>query len=199
VSVNIRIALNPIDLSNATVDHWIGHSSDNGWVLLDRQLTANASGSGNVILYRLSDCKWFSIDRRVWIPPGYLFHLKYLDGLRGAALQEANAKLSNIRGHMYELLNACRTNYLASVTQDRDKLLADRRELVLKAHKSHFLQMGRPYPGTLFCRRPSGNRMAHCWKCGAHLESRIDVACMACHWMICGCGACGCGYPGPRE
>jgi len=199
VSTNIRIALNPFDLSNGKADHWIGHSTEHEWVLLDRQLTANASGSSHVILYHLTDCQWFSIDRQVWNSPAYIFHQKYLDGLRGDALQDAKARLSNIQGHLSELLNACRANYLASMSQDRTKLLAERRELALKAHKNHFVQLGRPYPGTLYGRSSSSNRMAHCWKCGAHLESRIDVACMACHWMICSCGACGCGYPGPRH
>lgn len=37
-------------------------------------------------------------------------------------------------------------------------------------------------------------RHAHCWLCKKHLDTGVDVECVACSWMLCHCGACGCTY-----
>ena len=39
------------------------------------------------------------------------------------------------------------------------------------------------------------NRHTHCYKCKSEIDSRYDMECIACGWVICNsCGACGCGY-----
>ena len=40
-------------------------------------------------------------------------------------------------------------------------------------------------------------RVTHCYNCKRHLDNAFDVACAACGWIICACGACGCGYASP--
>lgn len=42
----------------------------------------------------------------------------------------------------------------------------------------------------------SVQRAAHCWECRQSLDSRVDLECYGCHWILCQCGACGCGYHG---
>jgi hypothetical protein len=41
-------------------------------------------------------------------------------------------------------------------------------------------------------------RVAHCHACRHPLDSRIDLGCSACGWLLCLCGGCGCNYSGPR-
>ena len=38
------------------------------------------------------------------------------------------------------------------------------------------------------------HRHSHCWHCKKHLDTGVDVQCIACGWMLCHCGACGCTY-----
>ncbi len=37
-------------------------------------------------------------------------------------------------------------------------------------------------------------RTPHCYQCKGELNSRINMECDACGWLICWCGACGCSY-----
>ena len=62
--------------------------------------------------------------------------------------------------------------------------------LLIERHKAHLVAIGKEYRGAAV--RPSKARQAHCWNCRESLSSNIDLACLACSWMLCTCGACGC-------
>ncbi len=42
-------------------------------------------------------------------------------------------------------------------------------------------------------------RDTHCYRCKGALSSDSYLQCLACHWLVCSCGACGCGYSGPSR
>lgn len=61
----------------------------------------------------------------------------------------------------------------------------------IERHKAFLEKVGLQYKGT--CQAtPRNRRITHCWHCKHALDNAIDVECMACGWILCGCGACGC-------
>lgn len=68
-----------------------------------------------------------------------------------------------------------------------DKLVED--------HRRHMRGVGREYQGYLPTTLAGGHRSTHCWNCKRGLDSGHNIACGACKWLICSCGACRCGSP----
>lgn len=61
-------------------------------------------------------------------------------------------------------------------------------------HKERLLELGITYLGVRKATpNPARRRVAHCWACKEVLDSSIDIECLSCNWILCGCGACGCG------
>jgi hypothetical protein len=64
-------------------------------------------------------------------------------------------------------------------------------------HKANLMARGIPYRG-IKMRDPNAayvrHRSSHCWACHHRVDSKINIECKVCGWIICGCGACGCGY-----
>lgn len=88
-----------------------------------------------------------------------------------------------------EIKIASRTN-LVCLKKPR---IPDKTEELIVKHKNFLSEMGIAYQGT----RKAGqklHRVAHCWKCATLLDSKLDVECIACGWILCSCGACGCWH-----
>jgi hypothetical protein len=68
------------------------------------------------------------------------------------------------------------------------------RDKAIESHKAHLAAGGKTYSGVTIVEEPI-HREAHCWSCWEKLNSRMDIQCNLCRWMICSCGACGCRYP----
>ena len=67
------------------------------------------------------------------------------------------------------------------------------RQRTIENHKTAVAQSGRLYSGyTVTC--DSKPRVTHCYSCHKPLDSRMDIQCNSCGWLVCHCGACGCGY-----
>lgn len=70
----------------------------------------------------------------------------------------------------------------------------ERKKRGLEEKNRLFLERyGKQFAG--LCQRSTRRniRLTHCWHCHSKLDSTIDLECIACHWILCQCGACGCG------
>jgi hypothetical protein len=68
-----------------------------------------------------------------------------------------------------------------------------RREEVIKTHEMFLRARNLPTQGVRATARRQ-SRVTHCWHCKGHLDNSIDIECLSCGWIICGCGACGCSH-----
>jgi len=60
-------------------------------------------------------------------------------------------------------------------------------------HKAFIYRIHKEYSGSR--RSKSKNKQTHCYSCKSEIDSRYDIECVACGWIVCNtCGACGCGY-----
>ena len=89
-----------------------------------------------------------------------------------------------------------RSGFVSSMEQlnagilDRERI---EREKVVEKHRQYLEGIGRKYRGV--DSNPSRPpRTTHCYACKTDLDGKVHVACLACGWLICQCGACGCGY-----
>lgn len=65
----------------------------------------------------------------------------------------------------------------------------------LEAKNRRFLERhGRVFAGTQPRSKTLPFRVTHCYACKEHLDSTTNLECIACHWILCQCGACGCAY-----
>jgi hypothetical protein len=76
---------------------------------------------------------------------------------------------------------------------ERAHLLEQRKASAIERHKEHLANLGIEYRGVRFSGAEQ-QRSTHCYSCKAHLDSRMNIQCASCGWLICSCGACGCGY-----
>jgi hypothetical protein len=67
------------------------------------------------------------------------------------------------------------------------------RELEEK-NRSFLERNGKVFAGTRPRSQTLRSRVTHCFACREHLDSTINLECIACGWILCQCGACGCGY-----
>lgn len=82
---------------------WWGHSKAHGWVVLDRSIPCNASGTKQDLLFlRCSDSEPFTETRKNWVPPAYSFAPNYLLSLPSAASAEAAAELAGLQARWPE-------------------------------------------------------------------------------------------------
>lgn len=163
-------------------NEWWGHCSEHGWVVLDRDWTANTlSLRGPLLLVRCSDWKLFSDSWENWKPPSktYSFaprYLEQLDSMRRAAsegeLQHLYAEYDQRRGDLSRAAMEARLDQFCERTHNI-------RTTVRWADSS---QYDRP-----------------CWKCERRFKSDVDLQCTLCGWFACwDCGACGCAWPGRK-
>lgn len=65
------------------------------------------------------------------------------------------------------------------------------RDEVIKMHRERILAHGLAYRGA--SEKSHQQRASVCFSCRASVDTRLDLQCMVCHWIICSnCGACGC-------
>lgn len=78
---------------------------------------------------------------------------------------------------------------LSPAEQHHERMFA-----LMQRHKQRLDRLGLTFKGI----RPSSatrfHRVTHCYECRDELDNSVDVECVACNWILCGCGACGCGY-----
>jgi uncharacterized small protein (DUF1192 family) len=81
------------------------------------------------------------------------------------------------------------------VAEQAAKEGAEAKRSALEARHRAFLEKGgQQYSGVRIRPNSSPQRITHCWSCKRHLDSSIDLECVACNWILCDCGACGCGW-----
>lgn len=83
-------------------------------------------------------------------------------------------------------------------TLEYEVRLQQRRAEAIERHRERLDRGGKDYQGVSVSPDVTF-REAHCWSCKQPLDSRIDVQCNACEWMICACGACRCNYGDRRK
>ena len=77
--------------------------------------------------------------------------------------------------------------------QERERL-----ELIAR-HEAFVAKSGKTYQGFITSSKVRNPRITHCYSCFEDLDSRADVECKACGWLVCNCGACGCGWSGHKD
>lgn len=69
------------------------------------------------------------------------------------------------------------------------------RDRELEEKNRRFLERrGKSFTGTRPRSSALPSRATHCFACKDHLDSTINLECVACEWLLCQCGACGCAY-----
>ena len=69
------------------------------------------------------------------------------------------------------------------------------RQRELEEKNRRFLTLkGKSFSGFRPRSKQLSQRVTHCYNCRKHLDSTVDVECVACSWILCNCGACGCGF-----
>jgi hypothetical protein len=69
------------------------------------------------------------------------------------------------------------------------------RDRELEEKNRRFLESrGKTFAGTRSRSETLPSRVTHCYACKQHLDSTINLECVACGWILCQCGACGCAY-----
>jgi hypothetical protein len=97
-----------VENTNTPRREWWGYSKEHGWVMLDREIPCNTPGiRADLMFYRCRDGKIFFLKWELWKLPAYQFAPNYVNGLTGAAAEEARSEyealLSNADEHRLEL------------------------------------------------------------------------------------------------
>ncbi len=68
---------------------------------------------------------------------------------------------------------------------------------IAKRHKKHLKKYKIPRDAITLKKRHknSKERDVPCYECHSQLNSKINLECSRCGWMVCPCGTCGCGHP----
>ena len=64
---------------------------------------------------------------------------------------------------------------------------------IIQLHREKVIRSGKTYNGYRVSKLKD-IRITFCYSCHGRLDSRSDVQCNNCDWLVCHCGACGCGY-----
>ncbi len=74
----------------------------------------------------------------------------------------------------------------------------ERLDLIAR-HEAFVAKSGKTYQGFITSNKVRNPRITHCYSCYEDLDSRADVECKICGWLVCNCGACGCGWSGHKD
>ena len=165
-------------------DLWWGYCKANsiGWVLLDR--TFNKPGEVDLCFVNCSDGVVFNETKERWNNPNiYSFEPNYLLTLAPKEQLLSTQELEKYKHRIDE--------YKANLLIYKNTKETER---FAKIRQHYFTGLGIADPGHVM-RTGKGLRVSHCYKCKSALNSKDQLECNSCNWMICSnCGACGCGY-----
>ena len=83
---------------------WWGHSKQHGWVVLDRSIAGNGPGTKQTLFFmRCKDMTTFTITRKEWQPPAYVFAPNYLRALVEPEASGASDTLSALQARWPEI------------------------------------------------------------------------------------------------
>ena len=73
---------------------WWGYSSEHGWVIMDRDIPGNSSGTrGDLLFFRCRDGKVFFVKRELWRRPAYQYAPNYVRAQPPSMTAEVGAEL----------------------------------------------------------------------------------------------------------
>jgi hypothetical protein len=75
------------------------------------------------------------------------------------------------------------------------KRLKNVSESLVEAHKQFLSERNIFYKGAKARLGQKTQRDAMCYTCKNELDSRHELQCCTCNWILCFCGSCGCGHP----
>jgi len=149
---------------------WLGNHSDNGLVLLDRNITANELGTRGYYFLKCSD-KSIYCETGEWEEPNYVYIVKYLNTLEKNKFDEELKKAT-------EAIN----DYLKDNENYKFKIFE-------QVHNKYLKDKNLPMNSIVKTRRSF--RESVCWECSTSVDNSSDYECKACGWIICSnCGAC---------
>ena len=175
--------------------YWWGYSETHGWVVLDRTIPCNSSGSGGALLFfRCSDSQTFSVPRDTWKKPNFIYAPNYLGGRTKDDAIEFEA-LKTETEHRLETIRQENLRVELEKQKEHLKLMLEKKQLqAIENHQNFLKNKGLQYHGVAARNVNKFHRVTHCYSCKDSLDNEIDSECAACRWIICECGACGCGY-----
>ncbi len=125
-------------------------------------------------------------DRRVETYRGFrlvaaLWQGKYqgrISRLRRRLRDVEGSSVDDVIGRMHDII-------------DSEQFEAWYRDEVIRIHRERIVSSGLEYRGT--SEQSRQQRASVCFSCHASVDTRLDLQCLACRWIICSvCGACGC-------
>jgi hypothetical protein len=89
---------------------WWGHSTEHGWVIMDREIPGNSPGMrGELLFFRCRDSKVFFLKREHWVRPAYQYAPNYVSAQPPSMAAEAGAELEALMARWPEFqLDICR-------------------------------------------------------------------------------------------
>lgn len=116
--------------------------------------------------------------------------------LRSSRMPTTTSEVTSAREEYSSWSKPHRAEFVAMMEKINDKIVNRHRfeqEEMLKKHRQYLDGIGRKYEGVQHSQQRS-SRVTHCYACKSHLDGKFHVACSACDWLICQCGACGCEF-----
>jgi hypothetical protein len=174
-----------------------GFSEKYGWIMLDRTIERNRVGKKKGLMFVCCrDLTLFEIDWNEWLSPLYFLAEKYIESLNSDSSKQTvvNAEFDAIKARESEF----RDLYNCIKEEDekrRTEAIKEKRIKLEKRHRAFLEARNINYHGSsvvLLSEKP--RRITHCYNCKGSLDSKNDLGCNACKWILCDCGACGCGY-----
>ncbi len=124
---------------------------------------------------------------------GFARHrLKTVTGSERENAISSYAKWHEINGCSFLQTDRARAR---SEMEKRAELIEEKKRQAIQKHKEFIEKLGFDYQGVQPL-EAKHRRITHCYGCKADLDSKINIQCASCGWLICSCGACGCGYEG---
>ena len=169
---------------------WVGKIKDNSLVVYDPELqpAPDLREPGEVYVYLVDKNRARAFD------PAWLKSVL----VRPVGREEAHA-LSEYAlwkaldaGAFRRSMEKINKGHLDRAEEDRRRL-EGKKERLLERHRLYLSTIGKPFIG-IAALGEKELRGTHCYVCTSSLRSDFHVACRACGWLICECGACGCGY-----
>lgn len=118
--------------------------------------------------------------------------------LEGGLYYSADLAESNLKFHRMKVQNikfvtrSLLIEQLPSVKSVINKVSESISAIVLLRYQEKIKKFGLELGELIKCTNKP--RITHCFSCKCKLDSRNNLQCSICHWILCACGSCGCTF-----
>jgi hypothetical protein len=166
------------------MDDWWGYSKQHGWVVLNRSLSPNQSGAGELIFFSWRDLTNVKIERKTWNEQFIIHAPQYIAQFSSSEKAE---ELESLKARWPEIKEK-------TTREAKESLLAIEQKKAEENRRRFLEGIGKPYGNDSAPASNKPHRTANCFSCKKNLDNLKNPECTACGWIVCNCGACGCDF-----